>query len=70
MRKSNMYRNKLSIESVNSILDRMISELSFLWRDAHEQENADLKERKLKQYKELYVIYRRQRLFFIKMTAE
>lgn len=63
-------RKNFNVAKVNSMLDRMISELTFLWRDAQEQVHPELKERKLKQYNELNKIYRKQRLFFIKMAIK
>lgn len=38
--------------------ESMRDELDFLWRDALSQEDDDLKERKLKQFWEMYRLYR------------
>jgi len=41
-------------------------ELTFLWKDANDSEHPqDIRERKLKQYWELYRLYRRQREFYM-----
>lgn len=44
----------------NLYLIQLREELKFLWLDAHETDDEDLRERKLNQYWELYRLYQEQ----------
>lgn len=44
-------------------ISQMNEELNFLWQDAHSVEELEMKERKLRQFWELYRFYRKQKEF-------
>jgi len=48
---------------------QMDEELRFLWQDANEEKEQGLKDRKLKQYWELYKAYKKQKEFLIALAS-
>ncbi len=48
---------------------QMDEELRFLWQDANEEKEQGLKDRKLKQYWELYKAYKKQKEFLIALAT-
>lgn len=48
---------------------QMDQELRFLWQDANEEKEVSIKERKLKQYWELYKAYKKQKEFLIALAS-
>lgn len=58
---NNMKKNK---EYYSNYLKKLNEELKFLWREAHETVEGQLKERKLTQYWQMYRLYRSQRDYF------
>lgn len=57
-------------ETVLEKIGGMDQELKFLWQDAQEELLPDLKERKIKQFWELYRLYRKQKAFLKAMINE
>ncbi|AFY01544.1 hypothetical protein [Bdellovibrio bacteriovorus] len=60
----------MSKENIPQQLDRMDRELRFLWQEAHEETVESIKERKLKQYYELFKAYKKQKQFLIALEAK
>ncbi|WP_413291263.1 hypothetical protein [Bdellovibrio sp. HCB337] len=48
---------------------QMDQELRFLWQEANEEKEMSLKERKLKQYWELYKAYKKQKEFLLALAS-
>lgn len=59
----------MTTQDVSEKLDRMDRELRFLWQEAHEEPVETIKERKLKQYWELFKTYKRQKEFLLALAA-
>lgn len=59
----------LTKSTVFEKIDSMDRELKFLWQEAHEENLPDLKDRKIKQFWDLYRLYRKQKEF-LKALAE
>ncbi|ASD63816.1 hypothetical protein [Bdellovibrio bacteriovorus] len=57
-------------ENIPQQLDRMDRELRFLWQEAHEETVQSIKERKLKQYYELFKAYKKQKQFLTALEAK
>lgn len=49
--------------------EEMERELRFLWQEAHEEVIASIKERKIKQYWELFRAYKKQKQFLLALEA-
>lgn len=60
----------LSRISVREKIDSMDRELKFLWQEAHEESYPELKDRKVKQFWDLYRLYRKQKAFLKAMLEE
>lgn len=48
---------------------QMDQELRFLWQEANEEKEDNIKERKLKQYWELYKAYKKQKEFLLALAS-
>lgn len=48
---------------------QMDQELRFLWQEANEEQEESLKDRKLKQYWELYKAYKKQKEFLLALES-
>lgn len=59
---TNQNANIKNVETTQ-LFDQMDRELKFLWNEAHEEPIESLKERKLKQYWELFKTYKKQKQF-------
>ncbi|MDG0817694.1 hypothetical protein [Bdellovibrio svalbardensis] len=53
----------MSNQDISNKLVQMDQELRFLWQEANEEPEKFLKERKLKQYWELFKAYKKQKQF-------
>jgi hypothetical protein len=62
--------NQNQEQAHNRYIHQLREELRFLWQDANESEEEELRERKFNQYWELYRFYRRQREFLSDIQAE
>ncbi|MBV2167609.1 MAG: hypothetical protein KUL82_02770 [Bdellovibrio sp.] len=49
--------------------EEMERELRFLWQEAHEEVIASIKERKIKQYWELFRAYKKQKQFLLALET-
>lgn len=57
-------------QNISQQLDRMDRELRFLWQEAHEESIQSIKERKLKQYWELFKAYKKQKQFLMALDTK
>lgn len=57
-------------QDVSTKIVQMDQELRFLWQEAHEEGLEEIKERKLKQYWELFKLYKKQKEFLLALEAE
>jgi hypothetical protein len=65
-READMFTKDVVLEKI----DGMNQELKFLWQEAHEEYLPDLKERKMKQFWDLYRVYKKQKAFLKAMVQE
>lgn len=56
-------------QELSNKIVQMDQELRFLWQDANEEKEEDIKDRKLKQYWELYKAYKKQKQFLIALAS-
>lgn len=56
-------------QELSNKLVQMDHELRFLWQDANEEKEQDIKDRKLKQYWELYKAYKKQKQFLLALES-
>lgn len=64
VRKHNYSRSEIQ----KKIID-MDAELRFLWNDAHQEEFEEMRERKIKQFWELFRTYRQQKRYLIALVT-
>nr|BFD67618.1 hypothetical protein HAGR004_26400 [Bdellovibrio sp. HAGR004] len=60
----------MNTQNISQQLDRMDRELRFLWQEAHEESIQSIKERKLKQYWELFKAYKKQKQFLMALDTK
>lgn len=56
-------------QELSTKLIQMDQELRFLWQEANLEQEDLLKERKLKQYWELYKAYKKQKAFLVALAS-
>jgi len=56
-------------QELSNKLVQMDVELRFLWQDANEEKEQNIKDRKLKQYWELYKAYKKQKQFLLALES-
>nr|BFD59105.1 hypothetical protein CKG001_12120 [Bdellovibrio sp. CKG001]BFD62483.1 hypothetical protein BdHM001_11640 [Bdellovibrio sp. HM001] len=60
----------MNTQNISQQLDRMDRELRFLWQEAHEESIQSIRERKLKQYWELFKAYKKQKQFLMALDSK
>lgn len=56
-------------QDISNKLVQMDEELRYLWQEANEETVKSLKERKLKQYWELFKTYKKQKQFLLALAS-